>query len=131
MKKYLFLRNDELKNKKDGDVMSYYQLINHYTDGNFILNNEIMPKTYEIGCWELYNGSDYDEEDEFYYDIFQYFIIDEPAAERLAEDTDEIIYYNEELDLYLLGVTHCGMSWDYVDTNYIITTDYEKYSNQK
>ena len=130
MKKYLYLRNDELKEKKDGDYMSYRQLIDHYLENTLVLNNEIMKKTWEIGYWELYNGTDYDEENDYYIDIYQYYIIDGNDAERLAEDTNEIIYYNEELDLYLLGVTHFGTLWSGVDTDYIITTDYNKYYNQ-
>lgn len=130
-KKYLYLREEELEGKKDGDVMSYRQLVDHYLENTLILNNEIMKKTYDIiGYWELYNGNDYDEENDYYLDIYQYYIIDGNDAERLAEDTDEIIYYNEELDLYLLGVTHFGTLWSGVDTDYIITTDFDKYYNQ-
>ena len=29
----------------------------------------------------------------------------------------EIVYYSEELDLYIWGVTHYGTSWDYVLTD--------------
>lgn len=66
---------------------------------------------------ELYNGSDYNEEDDYYYDIFQYFIIDNNGAEILKDCTDEIVYYIPVLDMYVWGVTHCGTSWDYVLTD--------------
>lgn len=66
---------------------------------------------------ELYNGSDYNEEDDYYYDIFQYFIIDNNGAEILKDYTDEIVYYIPVLDMYVWGVTHCGTSWDYVLTD--------------
>lgn len=74
-----------------------------------VLNNNI----WEIGCdigngWELVNGSDYDEE------IFQWFIVSDAGAEMIQDYTDEILYYHEELDIYLWGVTHYGTSWDYV-----------------
>ena len=34
--------------------------------------------------------------------------------------TDEIVYYNEELDMYVWGITHYGTSWDYVLTDIAI-----------
>lgn len=55
-------------------------------------------------------------EDERYYDVFQWFIVDDNGAEILKE-AKEIVYYNSDLDMYLWGVTHWGTSWDYVLTN--------------
>jgi len=130
-KKYLFLREEELKGKKDGDYLSYRQLIDHYVNNGLILNNDIMKETFEIGYWETWNGEDYNEEEDYYKDVYQYYIIDEYDADRLADDTDELIYYNETLNLYLLGVTHFGTPWDGVSTDYIITTDYNKYREQE
>ena len=82
-----------------------------------VLNNDIINKTYEIGYWEIENGSDYDEEAEEYTDIFQYYIISDNGAEILKNWTDEIVFYNEELDMYVWGVTHYGTSWSYVLTD--------------
>ena len=50
-------------------------------------------------------------------EIFQYFIIDESGAEILEAWTNEIVFYNEELDMYVWGVTHLGTAWDYVLTD--------------
>lgn len=49
-------------------------------------------------------------------EIFQYYIVNSNGAEIL-QDAGEIVFYNEELDLYLWGVTHWGTSWDFVLTN--------------
>lgn len=49
-------------------------------------------------------------------EVFQWFIVDDWGA-RLLQDIDEIVYYNEKLDMYLWGVTHYGTSWNYVLTN--------------
>lgn len=49
-------------------------------------------------------------------EIFQYFIVDDNGAELLSE-INEIVFYNEYLDMNLWGVTHWGTSWDYVLTN--------------
>lgn len=65
---------------------------------------------------ELYNGTDYDEENDYCYDVYQYYIISGYGAEILKRYTDEIIWYIEPLDMYIWGVTHFGTSWDYVLT---------------
>lgn len=49
-------------------------------------------------------------------EIFQYFIVDDWGG-RLLQDINEIVFYNEKLDMYLWGVTHYGTSWEYVLTN--------------
>lgn len=49
-------------------------------------------------------------------EVFQWYIIDDNGA-RICKEFNEIVYYNEELDMYLWGVTHWGTSWDYVLTN--------------
>jgi hypothetical protein len=66
---------------------------------------------------ELYNGTDYNEEDGCYYDIFQYYIIDNNGVSILENNTEEIIYYLPGLDIYVWGVTHYGTAWNYVNTN--------------
>lgn len=50
-------------------------------------------------------------------EIFQYFIVSDGGARILEEETNEILFYNEELDLYIWGITHWGTSWDYVLTD--------------
>ena len=51
--------------------------------------------------WETENGSDYNEDTEEYAEIFQFFIISSSGAEILETYTDEIVYYNSELDIYM------------------------------
>lgn len=55
--------------------------------------------------------------DPCYAEIFQYFIIDDNGADILKRETDEIVLYNAELDMYVWCVTHWGTSWDYVLTD--------------
>ena len=66
---------------------------------------------------ELENEIDDLKNSERYSEIFQYFIISEQGASILEEYTNEIVYYNEALNLYVWGVTHYGTSWDYVLTD--------------
>ena len=56
-------------------------------------------------------------EDAHYEEIFQYYIISDNGAEILKDYTNEIVFYNEALDMYVWGVTHCGTSWNYVLTD--------------
>lgn len=49
-------------------------------------------------------------------EVFQWYIIDDNGA-QICKEFNEIVYYNEELNMYLWGVTHWGTSWDYVLTN--------------
>lgn len=81
-----------------------------------VLNNEIIAKTWgTCGEWELVNGYTDDEDDA--QEVYQWFIIDDRGARILQELTDEILYYNDFLDVYVWGVTHYGTSWDYVLTD--------------
>ena len=73
-----------------------------------ILENKINKINEQIE--ELENEQDNDPE------VFQWFIVDDWGA-RLLKEINEIVYYNETLDMYLWGVTHYGTSWDYVLTS--------------
>lgn len=121
-----------------GVAPSIYAKQNGYLDylalsqiiGDCILNNSIHSAT-DYDDWELVNGQDFwaydkdgneveawsDEEyDREYIDVYQEYIISEQGAKFLQEYTDEIVYYNSELDIYLWGITHFGTSWSYVLT---------------
>ena len=50
-------------------------------------------------------------------EIFQYFIISDEGARILKDWTNEIVFYNEALDMYVWGVAHYGTAWDYVLTD--------------
>lgn len=122
-----------------GNMVSEYGVQNGYMDyrtlanivGDMILNNNIF-NSCEVYEWELESGVDYiayDEEgneidpcseeeyDRDYIEVFQYYIISDRGAEILKEFTNEIVYYNEKLDMYLWGITHFGTGWDYVLTD--------------
>ena len=58
-----------------------------------------------------------EENEEGWYEVYQYYIISDGGARILKDLTDEIVYYHEDLDMYLWGITHYGTSWDYVLTD--------------
>lgn len=104
-------------NKVYGVEVSDYGLENGYLDyltlakiiGPCILNNYLRAETMED--WEIVAG-DLGESD-----IYQDYIISEYGYEFLAENTDELVFYNERLHAYIWGVSHFGTGWDYVLTD--------------
>lgn len=94
---------DELEEKKDE--------LEEQNENNpsQILENEINELNEQIE--ELENEQNEQPE------VFQWFIVDDWGARLLQQETNEIVYYNETLDMYLWGVTHYGTSWDYVLTS--------------
>ena len=56
-------------------------------------------------------------------EIYQYYIISDRGAQILQDNTNEIVYYIDFLDVYVWGVTHYGTSWDYVLTDIKIELD--------
>lgn len=123
-----------------GNKVSDYGIKNGYVDYatlarafDAVMNNGILEQTCEsdIGWWDMVNGPDFDEESDDYREVFQWFIISQNGAEILETWTDELVYYNEYLDMYLWGVTHWGTAWDYVLTNIKIDpVEYERELNQ-
>lgn len=105
-------------NKVWGYEVSKYGLKHGYLDyltlskmvGDCILNNNITNEYMEE--WDIISG-DYEKD----YEIFQYYIITEQGANILEEITDEVVFYNGRLDVYVWGITHFGTSWDYVLTD--------------
>lgn len=109
--------------KAYGHKVSKYGLENGYLDyrtlskivGDCILNNNVLMYTgYEN--WGLESGEEEDA-DGYLKEVYQYYIISYEGARTLKDLTDELVFYHEELDMYLWGITHFGTSWDYVLTD--------------
>lgn len=62
------------------------------------------------------NELEEEQDNSYNAEIFQYYIVSDSGA-KLLEEINEIVFYNEELDMYVWGVTHWGTSWDYVLTD--------------
>ena len=66
------------------------------------------------------------EEEQKPKEIFQFYIVSDEGA-RILKEIDEIVFYNEELDMYVWGVTHCGTNWSYVLTDVKLNCGEEAY----
>lgn len=84
-------------NIEGGELYDYYD-----KDGN-----EITREEYDELGWE-------NDAVEQMRDIYQYYLINESLADMLKEHTDNIVFYSDKLNLYVLGVTHFGTGWSCV-----------------
>lgn len=50
-------------------------------------------------------------------EIFQYYIVSDQGAEMIKQYTEDPLFYNETLDMYVWGITHYGTAWSYVLTD--------------
>lgn len=89
--------------------------VDKYTKEIEDLENEIQEKEEEI---ERLEEEQYNEQE-----IFQWYIVSDCGASILKDYTNEILYYNEKLDMYLWGIDHYGTAWDYVLTDIRIKLD--------
>lgn len=84
--------------------------------GDMVLCNNIMQRYgNEL---EVINFDNLFDENGNAYDIYQSFIITDSGYEFLEEYApEEIVFYDNELDIYVWGITHFGTDWDYVFTS--------------
>jgi hypothetical protein len=115
---YRYINEKDLNTyERENERLSYKNLF--YNDDSLILCNDIVNDYEEL---ELLSGYDYDEDADEYTEIYQYYIINDDLAKRL-QDINEIVYYHNRLNIYILGVTHWGTSWDYVLTDLKLIKD--------
>lgn len=106
------------------ECISYLNLVDDYIDGMILCNN--IRYRYRLTLFESENsqGKVNHNNEDYYKDIYQWYIIDNRAAEILENRTNEIILYDDELDIYVWGVTHFGTSWSGVPL-YMLSNEYE------
>lgn len=101
-----------------GNEISFYGMEHGYVDYLTLskaFDNVHNDEMIKHGLWEQIGGVLGDDDE-----IFQYYIISPQGADILMEDTNEVVFYNEDYDMYLWGVTHFGTAWDYVLTDIAI-----------
>lgn len=94
---------------------------------NTFENDYDIFELYEVSSIDGLTDDDYKDIDDTYHydikndldiydDVYQYYIIDDCDVE-LFENLKYPIYHCEILDLYIVGITHWGTSWDYILTD--------------
>lgn len=110
---------------REENRLDYASMVDWCTDGSMVSLHVSPWKMAED--WELQYESDDDDNDEDENDededdedeeVFQWFIIGNNSARYFLKFTNELIYYSEELDMYLLGVDHWGTPWSGVMTEW-------------
>ena len=91
-----------------------YETLSRVVGGTVLCNN--MANRYGEALYEV-SGTVFDEETEEFKEILQWFFISDYGAEFLIDKTSEIVLYDEDLGVYVWGVTHWGTSWVHVLTN--------------
>lgn len=85
---------------------------------DMIMCNNYLQKNYE-NIEELISA--YDEENDSYVDEYQIFIVDiefdEEITKKAIEKMGNTFYYDNELELYITGITDLGTSRRIVQTN--------------
>lgn len=102
---------------------SYFEVYNHEDLYNNLLE-EVTANPEEYIDTEIYDDPEELQEAITDYvlenipgEIYQYYIISENQVHYLIKYLpDYPILYSDELDIYLLGVGHCGMSWSFFFT---------------
>lgn len=126
LKFYVSNMEDLNEYEREHNKISYRRLIERVGD-IWLFNN--APKLCDYD-FEFELGTDYDEETDEYYDIYQYYLINtnDYRLQKLKDINcnDLIIAWSNTLEEYVLMVTHFGTSWDYVLTDFEPTTDYNK-----
>lgn len=125
----MYVRKDDLTDyEKENNKISFRRLVERLFTDMVLCNN--ITKLFYTDINDVYSepqkeiGEDYDTENNEYIDIYQYFIVDFSSwtYELMTKYSEQfgkefILYYIEELNLYILGVTHFGTGWDYVLTD--------------
>ena len=110
-------------NEVDYDL-SYFLEYNGYNEVDLKMELDYYDLSETKELIEVFIDNHLDELRDQSYDlcideVYQYFIIPNSEVEYWKNYTSYPIYYNEDCDLYLIGITHYGMSWKYFNTTYI------------
>lgn len=127
MKKYISNLEELNEEERKYNKISYRRLIERISRKIWLFNQAPKLSNYDL---EFVLGNDYDEENNEYAEIYQYYLIDiDSYTLKLLQEKDckdLIIAWSETLEEYILCVTHFGTSWDYVLTSIEPTTSLEE-----
>ena len=114
--------NDTIRRYLNGGVIDGYlseaEAFNQFFDNMIMCNNYFNNNDFS-SIDELISA--YNEEEDYYTDEYQYFIVDPSFGEditiKAVEKMGNTLYYDNEKDLYVMGVTDLGTSRRIVPTD--------------
>lgn len=117
------LKNDKMNDYElEHKRASYRTLVDRFIGDMLLCNNicEVDSSVYDNMEFEYY-----DEENDYYIDIYQYYLCDAHCKEELKK-YGLFFSYSDMLDLDVLCVDHFGTSWDDVLTDCPIFDTWEE-----
>lgn len=106
------------KNEKT-EIITYAELARRV--GDMVLMNGITNSVEDL-YENVFNGDMYhepeegeDQDDMDAKEIYQLYAISSNAADYLKRNTNELVFYSDDIDAYFWGITHFGTPWDGVD----------------
>jgi len=129
--KIIYGENEEdyiVRYLKEEDIIDGY--LSEAKAFNLFYDNMIMCNSYFEGSY--FNGIDflidnYNEEEDYYIDEFQFFIIDSDFSEetliKVTNKMGNTLYYDNDKDLYITGITDLGTSRTIVPTDIKVIED--------
>ncbi len=84
--------------------VDYYALSKAFDN---IYCDDVIRITSALGLnWSLVNGKVAEDDT-----VFQFYIVSEEGYKILSQWTKELVFYNEDLNIYVWGVTFYGSDW--------------------
>ncbi|MCM1497314.1 MAG: hypothetical protein NC124_02495 [Clostridium sp.] len=90
-----------------------YRIATKWLNNSYILANDVQN---EEGFWDECRFETYNEENDCYIDLYQFYITDASLGdvEYLEKNFGLKFSYSNNLDCFVLCVDHYGTGWDYV-----------------
>lgn len=97
--------------KKQQELISYQELSCQIKD--LIMCNPTSNKLNKV--FKLISGKEKDSDGNSI-EVMQWYIISELGADYLIKHTNELVYYDNELEIYVWAISFYGESWESVYT---------------
>lgn len=114
-----YLKDDEIIDGRLSEAKAFEIFFN-----DMIICNDYLKHRYDH-IDELISA--YDENDDYYIDEYQFFIVnieyDEETTKKAVEKMGNTLYYDNDLDLYITGITDLGTSRAMVPTDLIVESE--------
>ena len=116
-----YLKDDEIIDGRLSEAKAFEIFFS-----DMIMCNDYLKHRYD-NIEELVSA--YDEEDDYYTDEYQFFIVnieyDEEITRKAVEKMGNTFYHDNDLNLYITGITDLGTSRTIVPTNLMVESDGE------